>query len=65
MADTAEQLRTLYARRATIVTAGRVAEAAILRGDRGARVEADKLFEQLKLTDLRINRLEAGDDTRH
>ena len=65
MADAAEQLRKLYAHRATIVTAGRVADEALARGDRGARVEGDRLFEELKLTDLRINRLEAGNDTSH
>ncbi len=65
MADTTEQLRSLYARRATVVTAGRVADEALARGDRSARADGDRLFEELKLTDLRINRLEAGNDTSH
>lgn len=65
MADTAEQLRQLYAKRDTICLAGKVAETAAARGDRSATLQAEKLFEELKLTDLRINRLEATNGTTH
>lgn len=63
MADTTDQLRKLYARRATIETAGRVADTAAARGDRSATLQAEKPFEKLKLVDLRITRLEATDGT--
>ncbi|WP_375397312.1 hypothetical protein [uncultured Sphingomonas sp.] len=63
MADEAEMLRKLYAKRETIVTAGRVAEAAAARGDRSATLQAEKLFDELKLVDLRITRLEATNGT--
>ena len=63
MADTAEQLRRLYVQRETIALAGRVADEAALKGDRAATFEAEKLFAELKITDLRITRLEATNGT--
>lgn len=65
MADTAEQLGKLYAQRAVIVTAGRVADEALARGDRSARAEGDRLYAELNRIDQAINRLEAGSDTTH
>lgn len=65
VADTAEQLRRLYAQRATIVTAGRVADEAAARGDRAAVHQGEKLFAELKRVDQAIDRLEAGSDTKH
>lgn len=65
MADTAEQLRRLYLQREQVCLAGRVADEAVLRGDRSAVPEAEKLFAELKRIDQAINRLEAGSDTKH
>ena len=58
MADTTEQLHRLYVQRETICLAGRVADEAVVRGDRGARIEAERLFAELTRIDLAINRLE-------
>ena len=63
MADETELLRKLYVKRDTLVTAGRVAEAAAANGDRSAVLQADKLLDELKLVDLRITRLEATNGT--
>lgn len=65
MADQSEQLQRLYTQRATVVTAGRVADAAVAKGDRSAVPEAEKLFAELKRIDQAIDRLEAGSDTKH
>lgn len=65
MADPAEQLRKLYLQREQVCLAGRVADEAVVRGDRGARIEAERLFTELTRIDQAINRLEAGSDTKH
>lgn len=58
-ADPAELLKALYLERAVVVTAGGVAEAA------GDDEQAEALAGRLIRIDTRINRLEAGNDTRH
>lgn len=65
MADPAEQLRNLYLQREQVCLAGRVADEAVVRGDRSARIEAERLFAELLRIDQAINRLEAGSDTAH
>jgi hypothetical protein len=65
MADQAEQLRKLYLQREQVCLAGRVADEAVLRGDRSARIEAERLFAEMLRIDQAINRLEAGSDTTH
>ncbi len=65
MADPAEQLRKLYLQREQVCLAGRVADEAVVRGDRSARIEAERLFAELTRIDQAINRLEAGSDTKH
>jgi hypothetical protein len=64
MADTAAELQRLYTQRA-IVTAGRVADDAVAKGDRSAVSEAERLFAELKRIDQAIDRLEAESDTKH
>ncbi|EQB30131.1 hypothetical protein [Sphingobium ummariense] len=65
MADAAEELRRLYLQREQVCLAGRVADEAVVRGDASARIEAERLFAELHRIDLAINRLEAGNDTKH
>lgn len=65
MADPAEQLRKLYLQREQVCLAGRIADAAVIRGHRDARIEAERLFAELTRIDQAINRLEAGSDTKH
>ena len=63
MADQTEQINRLYVQRATIVTAGRVADAAVAKGDRSAVLEAERLFAELKRVDQAIDRLENASGT--
>ena len=65
MSDAAGELRRLYLQREQVCLAGRVADQAVVRGDRSARIEAERLFAELRRIDLAINRLEAGSDTTH
>ncbi len=65
MSDAADELRRLYLQREQVCLAGRVADEAVVRGDRSARIEAERLFAELHRIDLAINRLEAGSDTTH
>lgn len=65
MSDAAAELRRLYLQREQVCLAGRVADEAVVRGDRSARIEAERLFAELRRIDLAINRLEAGSDTTH
>ena len=65
MSDAAAELRGLYLQREQVCLAGRVADEAVVRGDRSARIEAERLFAELHRIDLAINRLEAGSDTTH
>lgn len=65
MRDTAAELRGLYLQREQVCLAGRVADEAVVRGDRSARIEAERLFTELLRIDQAINRLEAGSDTTH
>lgn len=65
MSDAADELRRLYLQREQVCLAGRVADEAVVRGDRSARSEAERLFAELHRIDLAINRLEAGSDTTH
>lgn len=65
MTDRAEQLSRLYLQREQVCLAGRVADEAVLRGDRSARIEAERLFAEMLRIDQAINRLEAGSDTTH
>lgn len=65
MTDRAEQLRSLYLQREQVCLAGRVADEAVVRGDRSARIEAERLFAEMLRIDQAINRLEAGSDTTH
>lgn len=65
MADPAAQLQRLYVQREQVCLSGRVADEALARGDSSARIEAERLFAELKRIDQAINRLEAGSDTTH
>lgn len=65
MSDAAGELGRLYLQREQVCLAGRVADEAVVRGDRSARIEAERLFAELRRIDLAINRLEAGSDTTH
>lgn len=65
MTDRVKQLRKLYLQREQVCLAGRVADEAVLRGDRSARIEAERLFAEMLHIDQAINRLEAGSDTTH
>ncbi|MEA3264598.1 MAG: hypothetical protein U9R07_14055 [Pseudomonadota bacterium] len=65
MSDAAGELRRLYLQREQVCLAGRVADEAVVRGDRSARIEAERLFAELRRIDLAINRLEAGSATTH
>lgn len=65
MRDTAEELRGLYLQREQVCLAGRVADEAVVRGDRSARIEAERLFAERLRIDQAINRLEARSDTTH
>lgn len=63
MAEEAEILRNLCARRDVLVAASDVAEKAAALGDLTATLQAESLVDELKLVDLRIIRLEATDGT--
>ncbi|MFM7343888.1 MAG: hypothetical protein ACKO1J_00785 [Tagaea sp.] len=65
MRDAAEELRGLYLQREQACLVGRVADEAVVRGDRSARIEAERLFAELLRIDQANNRLEAGSDTTH
>lgn len=58
MADPAAELQRLYVQREQVCLAGRVADEALARGDSSARIEAERLFSELKRIDQAINRLE-------
>lgn len=65
MRSTTDELRELYLQREQVCLAGRVADEAVVRGDRSARIEAERLFAELLRIDQAINRLEARSDTTH
>lgn len=65
MTGPAEQIGKLYLQREQVCLAGRIADEAVVRGDRGARVKAERLFAELSRIDQASNRLEAGSDTNH
>jgi hypothetical protein len=62
MRDTAEELPPTLLQRKQVCLAGRVADEAVVRGDRSARIEAARLFAEPLRIDQAINRLEARSD---
>ena len=65
MVDPAEQLRELYPQREQVCLAERIADEAVVRGDRGARIESERLFAELTRIDQSIDRMENTSGTKH